>query len=703
MALPHALVAVPYVKAQTVGSDVTDSARVSSQSPPSNMALTVWAEWDTARFRSDREPIELVLSRPLTSMQEHIALAVGNMDVSSLTEVRGTRAWMTPDIIRLPAGSTHVTAYLVNSTGEWQELARFPLRVRNRAGLDEAYVRPNVDLNSIGQLDRRDPPDTPPPDRRIYQDLTLRLGFESSMARNEWRVVTQANAVGVTEETQRLRYNDLQSSAPRVDLADYRIQGSRPGLDFVIGHQTVGQHRFLINGFGSRGIGSTVRLGPLLTLDASLLNGSSISGWSNPVGIARPLHRVGTAGIAVELRPSRPGAAQLHLSAISGSLLPQAGFSQAAATDAEQSRGGGVRFVGSDVNQRVRFEAGYARSRFTNPFDPLLAGDETLVPVRAETRAARYGELTVDLLRNAAVFRGVAASLSTTLRHERIDPLYRSVGAFVQSDRDANGLDITGGIGPLALRGAITRGRDNLQNVPSVLTTETRGGSFAAVLPLSSLVNGSPSYLPTASYSNEITRQAGTNVPVNGGFEASHVPDQANVNATMNLNWNVRGFSVDVRHNNSLQDNRQVGRERADFETTVDALTIGGSARVGLDVSFDVSREHQTDVEQDVSRQLMRLGASIRWQPLAHTDLVGMVSHSQGAQPGTEQRVRNVEYQLELSRGFNVYRRLDGSTQGRVFIRYAHTRATVLPFVQQSLFDSRITWTLNAGASMRLF
>jgi hypothetical protein len=208
---------------------------------------------------------------------------------------------------------------------------------------------------------------------------------------------------------------------------------------------------------------------------------------------------------------------------------------------------------------------------------------------------------------------------------------------------------------------------------------------------------------PTLSYARDRSHQFGEDVPVNGAFEPSHVPDQVSVNQTATLQWLVRGLATEYRWNSSRQDNRQPGREFADFNTIVHAVSIAGASLAGIDASLDVSRERQTNVEVDATQQLDRIGTTLRWQPLRSTDVMAVVSHAWGSQPADAQRTRNVEYQFELSRGFDLYRRFDGGTQGRLFLRFARTRAAVLPALPQSLLNARITWTLNAGGSIRLF
>jgi hypothetical protein len=676
------------------------ASRAAAQSAPD---LTATARWNPDQYLASRAPLRFELSRPLATRGERLGVVIGDSDVSALVDIDGREVRFSPDRLRLPVGASEAVVYLVRADREWIEVARAPLRVRTRAGLDEQAWRPSVELSSTGPVARGDPRDAAPIDRGTFQDLTVRLGIDGAFARDAWRLTTQGNAVAVSEPTQRLRFGDLQTRAPALDLSDYAVRATRGTLALSLGHQSAGQHRLLANGFSSRGLGGAVRLGPIAAVDVALLNGTSIAGWGNALGVHDPRHRVATAGMSLELIPSRPGALHVHVAGVDGSLLPRTGFTQAAVTDAEQSQGGGLRVAMSDIDQRIRFEGGYARSRFTNPIDPLLADDPLTVAVRAETRAARYGELAIDLLRNAPITSALPATLGVIARHERTDPLYRSIATSVQPDRDMAGVDVTGALGPLSLQGSMGTARDNLQRIASVLTTRTRQQSMAATLPLGARCGASLCPLPNMHYARERAHQIGDDVPVNGEFEPSHVPDQVSINQTATLGWTVAGRVLEYRWNESRQDNRQPGREAADFTTTVHALTLGGGSFGALDLGLDASRELQRNVEIAATQRLDRLGGTVRWQPWRGTDVLAVLSHAWGAQPADSLRTRNLEFQFELSRGFDLYRRFDGGTQGRAWLRFARTRAAVLPLLPQPLLNARISWTLVVGGSFRLY
>ena len=237
--------------------------------------------------------------------------------------------------------------------------------------------------------------------------------MESSVGRDGWQVAVQGNALGITEERQRLRYGAVPD-APAIDLSDYRVQVARGPARLALGNVSTGAHRYLLNGFASRGLTGGLRLGRAAAVEAGVGNGTGVVGWSNLLGLARPEHRMASLTLALELMPDRPGGAHVDVAGFNGSVLPRSSFNQGAVTDAEESRGLGLQFSLSDASQRIRLAGGFSRSSFVNPADPFLARDTTIVAVRSTTRSARFAELSSQILRGVTLGRSLVASLAAT-------------------------------------------------------------------------------------------------------------------------------------------------------------------------------------------------------------------------------------------------------------------------------------------------
>ncbi len=691
---------IPLLRAAIILGLPVPAAATAQDESPAKLGLT--ARWRAEQFLPSNATIELALSRPVRSPTERLALVIGAVDISAVLDVGTKEVRYRPTGTRLPPGDSDVTAYLVTAAG-WEEIGRFPLKVRSRLGLDRGRIAPNIDLTSAGQVDQGGT-SAIRPERRTYQDLTLRIGLESELTHSGWQLSTAGNALGVSQETQRLQWNSLERSAPSVDLSDYRVKLSRGGSSIAIGNLTAGHNPYLVNGFGSRGAQAGVSLGRVASIEAALVNGTNVVGWSNLLGLGQPAHRIGSATIGLELLPSRPGGLQISLSGVDGSVLPRSSFNQGAATDAEESRGLGAQVALSDAKQRIRFSGGIARSRFVNPIDPLLARDTALVAVLPTSRTARYGELSLQLLQGAKLSRSIDASFGVGGRHERVDPLYRSVGVSPQADLESNSLDLTGSLGALSLRGTIAGSRDNLAQVRSILTSRTRNASATAALPLGSLVKRQGTwYYPLLTYAWQRTRQAGDAIPENGDFSASHVPDQVSHNQSASLTWTGQKTSLSYRWNQSFQDNHQPGRERSDFRAIVHGISGSTTPSPKVTVTIDLSVERQKNFELRLTQRLERVGTSLRWQATRTTDLSGSLSQSWAIDPGADLRNRNTELQLEISQGVNLYRKIDGGTQGRLFLRWGRTRAARYSLTERDLIAPDLRWTLNAGGSFRLY
>jgi hypothetical protein len=388
---------------------------------------------------------------------------------------------------------------------------------------------------------------------------------------------------------------------------------------------------------------------------------------------------------------------------LDGSLQPLPGFSQQAVTDRETSRGVGAQLVAADPSQRLRLTLGWARSRFANPRDPLLGGDTTLVPVRVEQRAARFGELAVDAVRDLRL-GVVPVTVSVAVRHERADPLYRSIAAFVQSDRDQNVVEVTGSLGAVQWQGSVGGGRDNIANIPSLLITRTRTQSLAASLPLAAVVSAGSTvrWWPALTVAWQGVGQRGDTIPANGGFrDASQIPDQYATNLVASASWQGAMWNAAYSFNRSVVDNRQPQAERADFIVGAHGVTAGITLSARLSLAVDLALEEQRSVESGASATSRRVGAQGDWRPFGLTSLSAAASLASTRDDASTQRALNAELRIEGSQGMNLWSRPSDGAQARVFVRWARTGVALrLAGATQPTITQ---WTVNAGMSLRVF
>lgn len=701
--LAYALVLAALASGRLTGQDAPPPADL-PQAPADGepVALAVTPRFPADRWISTREPVALELSAALEPGAGRLAVFLGTTDVTALTAQAGATITLRPGNVPLPHGETELSLHLVSADGEWREIGRFPIRLLDRSGFQELGLLPKLDLTSDGQLDQGG--SGPPPDRRTYQDLTLSLGFQGTASRPGWMLRSQANAVGVTREEQRLRFAERGLDAPAVDLSDYLVALERGAVQLELGHVSFGSSRHLVSGVGSRGASGRIRLGSVARLGLAAMNGSSIVGWNNPLGLSRPEHRLLAAELGLELVPRQPGLVQLGATVLDGSVLPVAGYTQGVVNDTEEGRGFGLQLTAGDPAQRVRIGAGFTRASFTNPADPLLEQGASLVPVRSATRNARYLEATVQLVRGAMLSPTLQAGLSGAFRHERVDPLYRSVATPVRADWNQEVYEATGTLGRLAVQYSHGRSRDNLDDVPSILTTRTRTHNLTAAVPAGALFRAPLTawWWPVLSAAYQVTRQAGEGVPENGGFSASHVPDQLSRDATLGVTWQQARWSVTYRHNVSRQDNRQPGREEADFRAWVHAVTLGVTPLDAVTLALDLAQERQRSIEADRLQRTSRVGLQADWRVLANTTLQGYLARTESDDQPLTLESGATELRVEASQGFDLYRRAASGTQARAFLRYARSAASQAgPALAPE--PDRTLWSLAAGLSLRLY
>jgi hypothetical protein len=279
----------------------------------------------------------------------------------------------------------------------------------------------------------------------------------------------QFDILGFSFRPQSLRFGELGKDAPLIDLPSYLIQLKIGAVNLQVGHSLFGRHRYLINSFSSRGLNLAFSLGRRADFSFSAMNGTSIVGWDNFFGLNRRKHQIYGGILGFELLPSRPGGLRLELQAVNGSLLPLSNYTQAHLNDAETSTGYGGRLLASDTPQRFHLEAGFARSRFKNPADALLAQGHSIVEARSHTANAHYVDASYQLLRDREIRPDWKAGLTVSSRYSRVDPLYRSVTAYAQADRYELQYELLGNIGEIALIAGMNQADDNLADIPSIL------------------------------------------------------------------------------------------------------------------------------------------------------------------------------------------------------------------------------------------
>jgi hypothetical protein len=396
-----------------------------------------------------------------------------------------------------------------------------------------------------------------------------------------------------------------------------------------------------------------------------------------------------------------------ELTWLDASQVSTFGFDTGEVPDAERSRGFGLRVLGSTTDGRLRAELAVARSNFTNPDDPALAQGGDLQPVQQATRTAHVVDLHADLLRQAPVFgEAHPLDLGLHLRHERAAPLYRSVGAFVTADQVLGRLQLQARLAGAQLQLQGVQRRDNLDDIPTLLSNRTDEATISVDLPLPAWLGtpGAASGWPTLALVWQRVHQRATNEPdVDGsGIAPTHRPDQINRSRQINLAWALPGAStVAYGLASSDQDNRQPGRERADFRNLAHQLSLAATLTEGLRTQLGLTRSRNQSVEQSLETWNTGVQLGVDWRVSERWALAVNLSRNLSDDSLDRATARSLGGQLQSTWRFDLPG-IDRKIPGQVFVRLARDgqRSEDRVFGQRS--DRRAGW-VDVGLSIEFF
>jgi hypothetical protein len=665
----------------------------------------------TVLFPTD--PIELHLSRPLRAPDEvRAAVLLGTTDISGLFEVHETSLKYTPGVTPLPTGQQDLQVYLCTSDKRWIEIARFPIRVLGRLGFEKADVKPKLDLALNGQAAEDHFPEDPPPPRATFQDLTVTGRIESEHQRREFDLKSQFNGVGFTNQNQALRFGFEGDAAPQIDLADYLISVQQGPFNLSLGNVSVaGTNRHLVStflsrqslstnlgNFETRGLALSMKLGQRADVAVSAVNATNIVGFDDFTGFAHEDQRIVSGTIGLELLP-RAGGLRLETTLLDGRASAQTGFSQGAVTDPQRDRALALRLLGSIPSQRVRVDAGFTRSEFNNPPDPLLSQGVELVPVQEETKNAYYVDLSLDLLQGVKLTEKKTASASVVLKHERVDPLFRTITGSALADRLTDQIDVQGSLAEVTIQATHQRVEDNLGDIASILKTLTRRNFLSIGVPVAPLLGLTSAFLPTLSYSFDRTHQFGDSVPVNGEFDdPSKIPDQVSTSQQATAEWRAGRVGLRYSLSHSFQDNRQPQRENADLVNLTNGLTLDLSPLDTLSLTLEGSLERAENQELSQVNRTRRLAFNGSWRPLTDVSLALQTSQTHAEDDaGTSQ---SDSFTLNATGSWSVA--IFKSVRGQVSLAVNRTTGEDFNRVFGTQSRTRNT-TVQTGLSLSLF
>ncbi|MBL8341184.1 MAG: hypothetical protein JNL30_06915 [Rubrivivax sp.] len=600
------------------------------------------------------EVLVLELAASVAAQRSRLRLFVGRHDLSALMrmpapgrlEVGGNLAW--------DSGETEVVLYLAEAPG-WRELGRWPLRVRTAAGFESSQFEPRLESRIGGRALQRRSDGAPVTPRGTYAEAGARGGVNFTGKREGWQLEAAAQVQAATFRGEALRFSTLGAFAPRVDLAEYRLAAAHGGWRVQLGHAEVGQHPLLMNAFAARGVGLRAPLGAGIDVALSVTSGSTLVGYDNLSGVEERQHRIQGAVLGAELAKDW----RIELSGLDARQEPRPDFGAGTVADRERSQGLGWRLHGKAAAGRLRLDAAWARSRHEHPFDAALARDGQLAAVQPATRDAHRIDVQADLITadsatttttttDSAPPADTGPTLTLGLQHERSAPLYRSLAATVSGDQQqARGSATTAYRGASLVLSAAQR-EDNLGRIATLLGTRTQERSANLALPLPRWL-GEASVWPQLALSAQRTHQFALNTPAlnDSGFAATHRPDQVTLQQQLQLNWSLAGgATLAAGTTRSSVDNRQTGREQADFATLAHQLSLGLPLGPTLRAQLGGQRSRQLARESGLTGRSEAANLQLDWQPTPRWVLGGQLSAERSEQAA------QAALQLQLARRF---------------------------------------------------
>lgn len=641
---------------------------------------------------------------------DSIRVFINHADYTALASIaRPGQLQIDTSFAPLPAGEHTIKVYRVNAFGEWLEWQSTSIRVRGSGGFDSAEFLPRLSLENEGRTDYEAHGDAFEPDPATYQDLNAQVGFSASLRRDEFSMQTQLNAFGASRRERNLRFAELGKEAPKLDLADYNVTLNYKRAQLQLGHVTYGDHPLLMQSVGNRGIGLRAQVTRRIDFTLSRQNGSRVVGYHHLLGEMDTEHSITGSTIGIEAVPDRPGLLRAELSWMEASVRNENDFGIGTVQDAEESRGVGATLTGQLWEDRLRLSLAWARSDYTNPEDPLLSQGFGLVPVVNEENEARRASVSLDVIRNLPLTERLPFSLSLTATHDEADPLYRSLAAFAQADNQQNRYGFNAILGVVNINMNFNRSEDNLDDIPSILKTRTVGQDLSVNLPLPELFRDEQGqaglWIPSLNYSNTRVHQFAANNPdasVSGFDGGSHLPNQLSRSQSVGLSWSFNRVQFGWNLSRSRQDNRQLGRENADFENRTNGINVSWNVSAGLNLNMSLARTRIDNQEQHLKQYSDSGNLSLDWRFLEHWNWNLNVASNRGHDNAdvAENRAKNLD--ARLSR--NVFMKLPllGETSGNLFVSYSRTDDTSV----NRAFDFRSrgdSWAVNTGISLDIF
>lgn len=666
--------------------------------------------FDDGKWLDVSDGITLVFDRIPDPAEGFLMVFVDNTDITALFTIEGEADLVYPGgVVPFSPGEHELIVFLNKGPEDWNEIARLPMQVLTESGFEEGEISPRLDVavNAQNKFDYEK--DASKPDRLTFQDTEMQAGLVTRHTRGDLEIGTSINISGFSNRQQALRFGDRGADAPKYDMNDYLVNVQKGNSNFQMGHISYGNNPLLLNNVANRGVVVTHRFNDRLDASFNSMNATSIVGLENFTGLSNPQdHNISSGTIGFEFIKDRPGGLRAEVTYMTASKENDTNFNAGEVVDAEKSNGYGISLSGSTSSGRLRGNIYFAESEYVNPSDSIVDPNGDVLATTEETDAAYSLGVEYDLLQNYQIGEDNFFNLTVGYNRDKADPLYQSIGAFVNSDTITDQYNINGNYNSISAQYSYIGSQDNIDDIATLLQTKTFTNTFNLNVPFNSMFQpeGIIRYLiPSASYSLNTVRQKAGNDPAGAtsGFNGgSHLPRQFNRDHNLSLSWSGSIWSAGYNYSTSLQNNQQVGRTNDDFKNFGHDFSFSISPIDTLNINLSYSTVKNKDVAASNTGLTDTISTNLDWRFHENWSFNANFTHTkQDDDLGlTESTNNNGQAQLNWSFQIPTWgeRKLPASLFLRGAFQESESEDTSFGFA-----TSARTWSVNSGLSISFF
>lgn len=648
--------------------------------------ISLLTEGDSEGWLKSNEPIKVAIDGSNDLTIDNLAFFIGKTDVSAFISKASDGSYVyDSSSLPLPSGENELKIYDKSGSGsDWEELGTVGLNVLSAGGFRVSKFTPSIEINMIGEVSQNtsdddgllSPDDSN--DNNISSSITIEGEHKKS---NGLEITSNANVVSASRREAALRFGEKENNAPKVDLSEYVVSAVKGKTTIQLGHISQGDNPLLVDNLSNRGLSIKHQVTDRVSVGLATQSGREITGSDHILGFTKSKSRISTFTVGIDLL-KREGGAKLEVSYIKGSTLAESNFDEGQVPTAERNTGYGLRLTTSSESGKLTTDTAFARSRYTNPTDQTLEfNGEILVDVKRTSSNAFYTNIGYQLLSEKELSKSISMDLSVNLRYAQTDSEYKSLAASPNPDERLKEVGFTGRLGLVEFQLKETRSKDNLENIKSILTTQTNTTELAFSTSLKEMFgvkdDGEPTrvnkLLPSLSISAQKVHQYALNKPKteDSGFnDNSHLPDQLNLTLSNTLEWEFDKWSLGYTTDWSDQNNKQIGRENADFNTLGHQLSLTLRPKESVTLGLSLGRVRTKDVEQSTKRYDNTYGLNLEWQ--INDKFILSADHTRNKSNDS----LNIEKTLSTSSGVKLSYQFElpsptgSKLPGQAFIRY---------------------------------